>query len=220
MNFGLAFSYIFQDTDWIKKVAIAALISLIPFIGQIIVLGWALNIAKRVIDRHPVPLPEVDFGDDLGRGFAGFVIAFAYALPITLFALVSGMLGGLVANQSGSDAVAVIVMLISVCFGLFALVYGVLIALMIPAALGNYLAKGNLSAGFALGEVFGLVKANIGAYLIVLLGSLVVGLIAPLGTILCLVGVFLTYAYGMAVTGHLYGQAYAEATKTRVVETA
>lgn len=219
MNFGLAFSYVFQDNDWIKKVGIAALIALIPILGQIILLGWALNIAKRVMDRHPVPLPDVDFGNDLGRGFSGFIIAFIYSLPITLLSLVSGLLNGVVASQSNSDAVATLVVLFSVCFGLFAFVYGVFIALMLPAAYGNYLAKGSIGAAFALGEVFGLVKANIGAYLIVLLGSLVVGLIAPLGFILCVIGVVLTTAYGMAVTGHLYGQAYVEASKSRATPT-
>ena len=67
MDFGLAFSYVFQDRDWLRKVGIVALISLIPILGQLVLIGWSLNITKRVIERHPEPLPEVDFGGDLAR---------------------------------------------------------------------------------------------------------------------------------------------------------
>ncbi|MFN7036061.1 MAG: DUF4013 domain-containing protein [Bellilinea sp.] len=217
MDFGLAFSYVFQDKDWLRKVGIVALISLIPILGQLVLIGWSLNIAKRVIERHPQPLPEVDFGGDLGRGFSALVITFVYSLPITLFALVFGILDSVVAGQSSSDAVRTMIGILSLCFSLFALVYGIAMAIVLPAAYGNYLAKSSLSAGFALGEVFGLVRANIGAYLIVLLGSFVAGLIAPLGTILCIVGVVLTYAYSVAIMGHLYGQAYNAATQNRAV---
>jgi len=217
MDFGMAFSYVFQDKDWLRKVGIVALISLIPILGQLVLIGWSLNITKRVIDRHPEPLPEVDFGGDLGRGFSAFVIGFVYSLPISLFALVFGILDSVVAGQSSSDAVMTIIAILSLCFSLFAFIYGVAMAIVMPAAYGNFVAKGNLSAGFALGEVFGLVRANIGAYLIVLLGTFVAGLIAPLGTILCIIGVILTYAYSVAIMGHLYGQAYNAATQNKAV---
>lgn len=217
MDFGLAFSYVFQDKDWLRKVGIVALISLIPILGQLVLIGWSLNVTKRVIDRHPEPLPEVDFGGDLGRGFSAFVIGFVYSLPITLFALVFGILDSVVAGQSNSDAVVTLMAILSLCFGLFAFIYGIAMAIVLPAAYGNYVAKGSLGAGFALGEVFGLVRANIGAYLIVLLGTFVAGLIAPLGTILCIIGVILTYAYSVAVMGHLYGQAYNAATQNKAV---
>ncbi len=220
MDFGLAFSYVFQDKDWLRKVGIVALISLIPVLGQLVLLGWSLNITKRVIDRHPETLPEVDFGGDLARGFSAFVIGFVYSLPITLFGVVFGVLDSVVAAQSGSDAVRTFIAILSLCFSLFVLIYGIAIAIILPAAYGNYIAKGNLSAGFALSEVFGLVRANIGAYLIVLLGSFVGGLIAPLGTILCVIGVILTYTYTVAVMGHLYGQAYNAASQSRALSAA
>ena len=39
MDFGKAFTYVFDDADWIKKVGIAAVLMLIPFVGQVIVAG-------------------------------------------------------------------------------------------------------------------------------------------------------------------------------------
>jgi hypothetical protein len=213
MDFGLAFSYVFKDPDWFKKIAIAGVILLIPILGQLVVLGWALNITKRVINRDPEPLPNIDFGADLGRGFAAFVISFVYALPITLLSGILGIIDTIVANQSSSDVVAWIVVVMATCFGLFALVYGLLIAVMLPAAYGNYVAKGSLGAAFNVGQVFGLVKKALGAYVMVVLGMILVGFIAPLGSIACIIGVVLTVAYSQAVMGHFYGQAYNEATK-------
>ncbi|WP_299030036.1 DUF4013 domain-containing protein [uncultured Thermanaerothrix sp.] len=213
MDFGMAFGFVFQDKDWLRKVLIVALVSLIPIIGQLVVLGWGLNVTRRVMARDPQPLPDLDFGNDLARGFQAFVIGLVYALPIILISGIFGLLGSLLGIDSGntSDAVGAIYLLFSLCFGLFSLVYGVFLALALPAAYANFLAKGSLGAGLNFGEVFRLVRAAPGAYLLVLVGSFIVGLIAPLGVILCFVGVLLTYAYGMAVMGHLYGQAYNQA---------
>jgi 4-hydroxybenzoate polyprenyltransferase len=42
MDFGLAFSYPFQDQDWFKKIAIAAVIALFPVVGWFAVFGWVM----------------------------------------------------------------------------------------------------------------------------------------------------------------------------------
>ncbi len=216
MDFGLAFSFVFQDKDWFKKVGIAGLITLIPIIGQLILVGWGLKITKNVMDRNPTPLPDVEFGEDLGRGFFAFVIGFVYSLPLSIL---SGIFAGINAAasaamyDSGEGAGLAIVTLFSVCFSLFAGLYGLLLAVVLPAAYCRYLDKGSLGEAFKLGEVFKLVKAAPGAYLLVIVGALVAGLIAPLGSIACIIGVVVTAAFAMALNSHLYGQAYNEANK-------
>lgn len=213
MDFGRAFGFVFQDKDWLRKIIIPALVSLIPIIGQFVVLGWGLNVTRRVMAHDPEPLPDLDFGGDLARGFQAFVIGLVYALPIVLLSMFLGILGPLLGVDSYdvSEVAKAVYMLISVCVGLFSVVYGVILAVVLPAAYANFLAKGSLGAGLNFGEVFRLVRAAPGAYLLVLVGSFIVGLIAPLGVILCFVGVLATYVYGMAVMGHLYGQAYNQA---------
>lgn len=220
MDFGLAFSYVFKDQDWFKKVLIVALIGLIPIIGQMVILGWALNVARRVMNHEENPLPDVDFGADLGRGFYAFIIGFVYTLPITILGGIFGAVDAAVASSSGNDAAYTIVSIFSICFGLFGFVYGLACGFILPAAYTNYLAKNSLAAGFNLKEVFGLVRANLGAYLIVLLGTIVAGFIAPIGVIACGIGVMLTYAYSMAIMGHLYGQAHVQATKDKALSEA
>jgi hypothetical protein len=58
MEFGRAFSYTQQDPEWLKKVGIAAALMIIPFVGWLAVLGWGLEITRRVINNDPETLPD------------------------------------------------------------------------------------------------------------------------------------------------------------------
>lgn len=211
MDFGKAFSYVFDDADWVRKILLSALITLIPIIGEIYLLGWMLEITRRVIHHDPYPLPDVDFGGYLTTGFKMFVVGLVYALPIII---ISGGLNIIIAaldyNNTGNE-VGLAVTMLSLCVGLFSFVYGILMSLMMYAAEGNVAAKGNIADGLRFGELFSLLKANPGAYVIVLLGSIVAGLVAGLGIIACGIGVLATSAYASAVIAHLTGQAYNQA---------
>jgi hypothetical protein len=56
MDFGKAFTYVFEDADWVKKLGIAGLLNIIPILGTILVSGWALNTTRYVIRRLEEPL--------------------------------------------------------------------------------------------------------------------------------------------------------------------
>jgi hypothetical protein len=81
----------------------------------------------------------------------------------------------------------------------------------IPAAIANYAESGEIGAGFRFGEVFRLVKAAPAAYVMVLVGAFLAGMIAMLGMIACFIGVFFTAVIASAINAHLAGQAYYEA---------
>lgn len=217
MDFGLAFSFIFRDKDWFKKVAILGLVGLIPIIGQMIVFGWAMQIAKRVMNRDSETLPELDFVADLTRGFMGFVITFVYFLPIFLLSGILGIIGGGLSAANTDSAIYTGYSIVSICFSLFSILYGLAAGLVYPAAITRYLEKDSLSAAFDFGAVFNMVRLNLGAYLIVLVGTIVASLIGSLGVIACIIGVILTYTYSLAVIGHFYGQAHLEAARAPMV---
>ena len=213
MEFGLAFSFPFKDPDWIKKILIIGLVSLIPIVGPFVMMGWTLKITKNVIDHNPNALPELEFGADLKHGFMMLVIGFVYSLPLTIFGGIFAAITAFIDPNSSSGG-GILIALIA-CFTLFALVYGILLALLLPAAYGNFAAKDSLGAAFKIGELFGLVKAAPVAYLMVILGSIIGGFIASLGIIACIVGVIFTAVYGSAISFHLYGQAYNKAIDSR-----
>ena len=208
MNFGLSFSYVFKDKEWFKKVAIPALCSLIPVVGQFIVMGWGLKATKNVIEGNVEnALPKLDFGADLGRGFMAFLITFIYAIP---GAIIGGIAGGLFGAAGGSeDFLQILLTLVGVCFGLVGFLLLLLIIFMGFAAVANYVAKGQFGAAFNFKEVFGLLKKSFVSWLLVLVVQIIaMGIIAPLGAIACGIGALLTMAYGTAVYSHMLGQAY------------
>jgi hypothetical protein len=214
MQFGKAFSYVFEDKDWFKKLAIMGLISLIPILGQIVLCGWMIDIMKKLIRHEPVTLPDLDFGGQLSRGFGAVVIGFVYALPVIVLSIIQSIImaattGGM--NSDSVDAMTGVVLVTSICFSILYFLYAIVLYFIYPVAFGRYAETGAIGEGLKLGVVFGLIKKAPGAIFIALLGALVASLIAPLGGIACGIGVLLTLVYSTAITGHLFGQAYNEA---------
>lgn len=216
MDFGLAFTYVFEDEAWIKKLAIAGVILLgtlilsplvIPFfVGMFILTGWLVEITRRVIQGHPEPLADWDdLGGYLTLGLKAFVVNFVFALPIIVVSAPLGVLSAVLDSSSGAQTV---IALLSACLGCIGFLYGILLALAIPAAMGQLAVTDEIGPALNPGKVLALVRAAPGAYIIAALGTIVAGFLGSLGLILCVVGVFFTYAYTIPVAGHLYGQAH------------
>lgn len=218
MNFGLAFSYIFADEDWFKKLLLPALCMLIPVIGWMVAVGWALKAAKNVMDGVTNPLPDLDFGNDILRGFFAFLISFIYSLPVSILSSVSGWIGGW--NLHNSDIAMWGFGIFTGVIGLVTFLLGIVTFFLSLGAITNYIAKDDFGAAFRIGEVWKLLTGNLGDWLLVALGTLLaVGIIGPLGTIACVIGVVLTMTFGLAVMGHLMGQAYVQSEpKVQIVE--
>jgi hypothetical protein len=217
MDFARAFTYVFEDQDWLKKVGIAGLIMLIPFLGQIVVLGWMLEITRRVINNEAQPLPDwSDFSGHAMRGLQGFVVGLVYALPIILISGCGGTLIGFATAAADSGdlgaAMVSVASLFSICLNCFTFIFSLALGLVLPAALGRFAATNQLSSAFQFAEVFGLLRSSIGPYLLVLVGAIASSFVGGLGVIACVIGMVFTYAYAMAVNGHFYGQAYKVAT--------
>lgn len=213
MNFGEAFSFVFKDPDWFKKVALAALCTLIPIAGQLFLVGWMLEITRRVAQETPTVLPDLDLGQNIVRGLKAWVVGLVYAIPLMIVAGFYSLIAGQMGGNTASNFAQVAVILVTICFSLFALVYGLFLAFFLPAAYGRMVEHDRLGDGFNLGEIFKRIKAAPAVYLIVILGSIVAGIISPLGGIACGIGALITSTYSMAIIGHLYGQAYREAEK-------
>lgn len=212
MNFGLPFTFPFEDPDWLKKIALAGLVTLIPIVGQFFIMGWMLEITRRVIKGESPLLPDLDFGQNLGTGFKAWVIGLVYALPMIVFALpmiIVGAAGG--AAGMDEETLAIVISAISCCCGGLMFLYGILLAFMLPAAYGKFLESGVMGDAFKVKDVFAMVKAAPVAFLIAIAGAAIASFIAPLGGIAIGIGAIFTTAYAMAIMGHFYGQAYNEA---------
>lgn len=210
MDFGKAFSFVFDDDEWLKKLVIGGIILLIPIV-DFAILGWMLEIGRRVARGDAEVLPGWDdFGTYFVRGLKAFVVALVYVLPIIILEICPATLSVMGQNSDTMGTVASIVSLLVSCV---VFIYSIFLAFVLPAALMRFtMANDSIGAGLAFGEAISMVKDHLNAYLIVFLGSLIAGIVAPLGTIACIVGIIFTYPYALALQGHLYGQAYAEAS--------
>ena len=216
MDIGSAFTYVFDDEEWIKKLAIGGAIFLvgvltlpilIGFVILFIPAGYMFQVLKNVRDQNPTPLPEwTDFGALLKVGFFVSLIFFIYNIPVYLFACAAPIVQLLPEmTQMDADAASAIAF-VAVCLNCVQMILSLLIAFIIPGALIKYAQYDNFGGAFKFGEIFSFISANIGDYIIAILLSWVASLIGMFGIILCFIGLFFTMFWSVLVTGNLYGQ--------------
>jgi len=222
MDIGRSFTYITQDQGWIKKVLLGGVITLIPIVGPLFAFGYVLETMKNTIAEQEIPLPEIgDFGGKLVEGLKVWVISFVYALPLILFSVCaqSGNFAPVIAENVDPDMADVLTTVsigVSACCGCLLLLYAILMGLLLPFAWGKYIESGQFGAAFRLGEIFEMLKSNVGPAVIVLLVNVLAGLVAAIvGTIACGIGLIFTLFYAQLVMAFLYGSLYRQA-KTAV----
>lgn len=208
MDIGRAVMFVFEDEDWLKKVAIGGVLMLVPIFGQLLAIGYGMEIARRVVKGDPQPLPEWDdWGAKAMEGFMSMVIGFVWALPIILVAGCIGILSVPLA-ESGDEG-GILFMILSLCVGLIVLVYSLLMAFVAPAAITHYAVTGEFGAAFRFGEIFGMVRKNVGAYLMALLVTIIIApFISSIGSIALGCGALFTSFFSILIMYHAYGQAY------------
>ncbi len=207
MNFAKAFTYIFDDQRWLEKLVLPLLVTLIPVIGWMVAAGYLLRVTRNVAEHQAEPLPELEFGADLGRGFKVFVANLLYGIPIVLVSLLLFLPLALTENSSATIGFAIVLAILG---GFVILVYALFMAIIMPVTNANLAMKERIGAAFEFKEIFRMLRNNFKAWLIVIGGALLCSaIIAPLGTIIVLVGALITGFYSQLVVAHLTGQAYA-----------
>jgi len=212
VDIGKAFSTVFDDQSWLVKTLIGGVVSLIPFVGQVLVYGYALELMHDVMNGRE-RLPEWDdWGGKLVKGILAFVIYFVYSLPIVVLGGCFGLLMGVLGAAEAERAMNAVGSVGSICLGSLGLLYGIFLALTLPTALGRYLETGDLGAAFRFGEVVALTRDYLGGWIVVLVVSLVISMVAGLvGVVLCVVGTLFTSFLATVITGYLWGDAYRQA---------
>lgn len=214
MDIGSAFTFMFDDQDWIKKIAIGGGITLAGVILSPILIGLALFLPisgymletiKNVRDGRPVPLPEwTDFGALFTKGLMVFVIGLVYSIPAIVLYCIT--FGAQFAVQDANSDVAGAMAVVLGCLACLQILFGLLATALLPAGLIRYAESDSLGAAFQFGEIFRFISNNIGDYIIVVLLTWVAQFVAGFGVILCVIGVFFTGFWAILVTANLYGQ--------------
>jgi hypothetical protein len=87
VEFGRPFVAMRKDPRWVRKIAIGALINLIPYFGAAAVLGWGLEYLRRVAWGSDEELPEWTHPGKLAlRGLWAIIAVLPYSLGIAVIA--------------------------------------------------------------------------------------------------------------------------------------
>ena len=203
MYYTRAFSYVFEDKDWLSKLLIAGLISLIPIVGQFYLVGWMVEIIRRVKAGRKDILPTTHFSYFLTLGLKSFVVSLVYMLPVII---VSAIISAFSASKSYDNGTFRIVISTTGFFG--NLIY--LLVQIFCLFLSSYgyikLAETDqIKSCLDFKDAFNTMKENLSDFVIVELLMVVAGIIGFLGIILCFVGLIFTMPYALAMDGFLLG---------------
>lgn len=208
MDIGKAFSYVFDDENWLTKVLIGGLFTLLGsiLIGIPFLVGYAVETIKNVIDGEPKPLPDwSDLGEKFTKGLMLSLVFIVYMLPVILIACLLSVAA--MVTEGGREAPNLMVAM-STCLNCLSAIWALLVGIVSPAILIRYAVTGEFISAFQFGEIFSFIASNLGNYIIALLLGWVAGLIGGLGAIACGVGLLFTSFWALLVQSHLYGQVY------------
>jgi hypothetical protein len=224
MDFGKAFTFMFEDPNWLRKLGIGTAIGLVsilllPFlIGVIplmILFGYTIEVLRNVINGLERPLPEwQDWGGFLSRGFKVLAATFIWALPAILLAIPL-IIGTMLADQGQGQGGEAIGIAIVCCASCLLLLWGLFVTLITPAIYIRIAETDEFFSAFAFGPMWQFTRDNLGNVIVALLlvyvvAALVAAIAGMLGFIVLFVGALITIPFATLwqylVQAHLFGQ--------------
>jgi hypothetical protein len=195
-----AFVWPVRDPQWAGKVAIIALILLVPIAGQINGIGWMLATLDR-LRAGEERLPPANFGY-LSRGIRLFVVELVYGLALLLIVAAFYAPAVLVFIREGRGSANIGL----ISFGILLNVLSFSIASLGSLAM-NFLTpsivlatdKGGIAGGLRIPDVVRRARASITNTLITGLMLIAASFIGSLGSVVCVVGIVFTLAYSLAI---------------------
>jgi len=228
VDIGKSFTYPFEDKQWVSKLGLGAIISLVPIVNFAMT-GYMVGILRNMMNNAEEPLPNWDdFGKKFMDGLMLVLAGLVYALPVIVLSCLPLSILSIPAILSGnqnmknlSDSLATAGGVMFAGLACLFVVYGLALSVIFPAIYVLYSREGTFASCFKLREVFDLIGKNAGAYFTAwgmsIVAGLVVGLVASivtgvLGWIPCfgwIVSIVITLGIGVylvTIYSHLFGQ--------------
>lgn len=164
MKFWRAFTYPFDDKDWLEKLAIMAMLTLfsaiplVGLVGLVILFGYVIEIVGNVREGRQVILPKwIDFNRKVTAGVYLFIAWFVYHIPVMIL---GGCSFAFAAGAGGSFIVSGISLLVLCCALPLLILYEFFTWPMLAIGLTRYTETGQGNVYFRFGELFETLQEN------------------------------------------------------------
>jgi len=228
MDIEKSFSFSFEDKQWVSKLGLGAVITMVPILN-FAWSGYMVGIMRNVMSNVQEPLPNWDdFGKKFSDGLILFLAGLVYSLPMLVviclplsIMVVPSILAANGDMQEIADAIAGAGSVLFLCLLCVFFVYALILSVIYPAILVIFAREGTLASCFKFREVFDLIGKNTSAFFtawgVSVGASLVVGFMAGLaqiilafipciGQIISLVLTIGIVVYTSVIYTHLFGQ--------------
>lgn len=213
-DFAKPFSYVFEDPDWVTKIAVGGLFYLAGFliIGWFFIFGYVAKTTRNVITGKPRPLPDWDnLGDYFNEGLRLFGVALVYTLPMIALAIMM-MFPMIIADAADNEALSAIGGLGVGCMSLLFIPLSLAMVFFLPASLLFVSVEQRFGAAFEFKRIWSFIKQNIGNYLLAVVVYLIARMLASIGLVLLCIGIIFTGFWSFLITAHGFAQVYRLAT--------
>lgn len=228
MDIEKSFRFPFEDKEWLSKLGLGTIISIVPILN-FAWSGYMVGIIRNVMNNRAEPLPT---WDDLDKKFSDGLILFGvgiiYALPILIAICLPMSMVAFSSLLSGNSNLEEIARTLGETGGILfycvlcvIVLYALMLSVIYPAILVIFSREGTFASCFKFKEVFDLISKNAVAFFTAWALSLVAGLgvglaigiintiigwIPCVGWIASIVLSFGSGVYISAVYAHLFGQ--------------
>ncbi|HEX6548189.1 MAG TPA: DUF4013 domain-containing protein [Candidatus Dormibacteraeota bacterium] len=190
------------DPEWVKKIILMSLITIIPIVGALVLLGWMLT-CLDYIRAGRNEMPPAGFGY-IGRGLPLFVVGLVYGLALGVVWLALFIIGTVIAaaggsNNSGLGAIGGLFFLLATAW----LIVGLLAAALAAPAIILSTERSGIPGGLNVPGIIALIRQNIAAAVLAAVSFIVASVIGSIGGVVCALGVYLTIAYGYAMMARI-----------------
>jgi hypothetical protein len=194
INYSKAFSFMFEDKNWVVKIFLGAVFNLLTLVlvGIPFIFGYLLELAKNSSQGKEIPLPEWDkLGDKFTRGLIYMIVVIIYSIPGIILSFIP---------------------CVKYCLGPL---YFLALLFILPYITVKYAQTGSFEDVFRFNEIIDFTKSNINSLIIVVLLTIALGIIATFVVLALVVGIFFTMFWADLAIYYLYGKVYQEGEKEK-----
>jgi len=210
MELGRAFTYAFEDKEWISKLGMTVLMmfaAMIPIVGLLAVcalLGYMTDIVHNVRNGHPRPLPKwVKYSEKTKHGAYVLLATIIYNLPLILMSVFLYSFSSVIGrSQFGGFAyVAIIGCVLPLLF-----VYTSIAWSMLTIGIIRYSERGDSGVFYSFGKLFTTMQTNSRLTLQWVFYSIMANIVFSFLLLIPFIGWLAIFALAYPVQGSLIGQ--------------